>query len=108
MKSCFRNTSSSRYRNAPRRLSSKRYNIEITDQIDVIQSKLFKGAVICRLHESDSVCALIHLDNKRGIRTNNDTENEFSVIGPKVGFVEDEDTNLSLIRALLQETAKSQ
>ncbi|NQX62740.1 spore germination protein [Paenibacillus qinlingensis] len=73
--------------------------IEITDKIDVIQSKLFKGAIIVRLHEVDSVCALIHLANKSGMRKSNDTENEFSVVGPKVGFVEDIDTNLCLIRA---------
>lgn len=74
-------------------------DIQITDQIDVIQSKLFKGSILVRLHESDSNCALIQLSDKRGMRSNNDTENEFSVVGPKVGFVEDLDTNLSLLRA---------
>ncbi|SFT08798.1 spore germination protein [Paenibacillus sp. BC26] len=74
-------------------------DIEITDEIELIQTKLFKGSVILRLHESDPLCALINLENKRGMRKNNDTENEFSVVGPKVGFVEDLDTNLCLLRA---------
>jgi spore germination protein KA len=73
--------------------------IEITDKVEVIQSKLFKGSLIVRLHESDPLCALINLANKQGMRKNNDTENEFSVVGPKVGFVEDLDTNLCLLRA---------
>lgn len=37
-------------------------------------------------------------DLKRGYRSNNEADNEYSVIGPKVGFVEDLDTNLNLIR----------
>ncbi|SFD76410.1 GerA spore germination protein [Paenibacillus catalpae] len=35
---------------------------------------------------------------KLGLRGYNDTENEFSVIGPKVGFVENLGTNLTLLR----------
>ncbi|WP_308634050.1 spore germination protein [Paenibacillus silvisoli] len=72
---------------------------EFTDKIEDIQSKLLKGSVIVRLHETDTVCGLIPLANKRGMRSNNDTENEFSVVGPKVGFVEDIVTNVSLLRA---------
>ncbi|KDE48563.1 hypothetical protein DI43_03600 [Geobacillus sp. CAMR12739] len=33
-----------------------------------------------------------------GLRENNDSENEFSVVGPKVGFVENVGVNLHLIR----------
>lgn len=37
-------------------------------------------------------------DLKKGNRSYNDSENEFSVVGPKVGFVENIDTNMSLLR----------
>ncbi|MGR5959479.1 spore germination protein [Bacillus cereus] len=33
-----------------------------------------------------------------GKRLYNDTENEYSVIGPKIGFVENLDTNIHLLR----------
>ncbi|QGQ96146.1 spore germination protein [Paenibacillus psychroresistens] len=75
--------------------------IEFTDKIDVIQTKLMKGHVIVRLNENDQKCALIPLANKLGLRLNNDTENEFSVVGPKVGFVEDLETNIHLLRVKL-------
>lgn len=74
-------------------------DIIITDKLDTIQSNLFKGFLLVQLNESEPQCALINLAHKRGLRTNNDTENEFSVVGPKVGFVEDFDTNISLLRA---------
>jgi spore germination protein KA len=44
------------------------------------------------------VCLLNIHNATLGIRQSNDTENEFNVIGPKVGFVEDLDTNLNLLR----------
>lgn len=74
-------------------------DIEITDNVNVIQSKLMKGHAIVQIHENDPQCALVHLAKKQGLRKNNDTENEFSVVGPKVGFVEDIDTNIQLLRA---------
>lgn len=74
-------------------------DIEITDRIEDIQTKLFKGYAIVRLHPADKTCALVPLATKDGIRTSNNTENEFSVVGPKVGFVEDLDTNIRLLRA---------
>lgn len=73
-------------------------NIEITDKVSRIQSKLLKGFALVRLHENDAAFALINVSSKQGMRTNNDTENEFSVVGPKVGFVEDIDTNIRLLR----------
>lgn len=41
---------------------------------------------------------MVNLADNHGLRENNDTENEFSVVGPKVGFVEDLDTNIGLLR----------
>ncbi|MGO4544639.1 spore germination protein [Paenibacillus sp. 2TAB23] len=76
-------------------------DIEITDCFDVIQSKLFKGYAIIRWDENTDTCALIPLVSDKGIRKSNETENEFSVLGPKIGFVEDLDTNIHLIRMQL-------
>lgn len=74
-------------------------DIEITDELTNIQSKLMKGYALVQLHENDRRCALVNLADNHGLRENNDTENEFSVVGPKVGFVEDLDTNIRLLRA---------
>lgn len=73
-------------------------DIEITDELTNIQSKLLKGYALVQLHENDQKCALVNLADDHGLRENNDTENEFSVVGPKVGFVEDLDTNIGLLR----------
>lgn len=73
-------------------------DIQFTDRIDDIQAKLFKGYAIVRL-PAVPTCALVPVATKEGIRTSNNTENEFSVVGPKVGFVEDLDTNIRLLRA---------
>ncbi|MFC4812072.1 spore germination protein [Paenibacillus sp. GCM10023250] len=73
-------------------------DIEITDELTTIQSKLMKGYAIVQLHENDQKCALVNLADNQGLRVNNDTENEFSVVGPKVGFIEDLDTNIGLLR----------
>lgn len=51
------------------------------------------------MDEHDALCALIPLISKAGLRKSNDTDNEFSVVGPKVGFVEDLDINLHLLRS---------
>ncbi|RCW48078.1 spore germination protein [Paenibacillus prosopidis] len=74
-------------------------DVEITDQVNDIQAKLLKGYVIAQLDQHDRKCALVNVASKEGLRKNNDTENEFSVVGPKVGFVEDLDTNIRLLRA---------
>ncbi|MBM7563986.1 spore germination protein [Paenibacillus sacheonensis] len=73
-------------------------DIEITDELTTIQSKLLKGYAIVQLHENDQKCALVNLADNHGMRKTNETENEFSVVGPKVGFIEDLDTNIGLLR----------
>jgi len=73
-------------------------DIEITDELKNIQSKLLKGYALVQLNENDQKCALVNLADNHGLRENNDTENEFSVVGPKIGFVEDLDTNINLLR----------
>ncbi|QRG70095.1 spore germination protein [Brevibacillus choshinensis] len=73
--------------------------ITITDDPSAIFSKILSGYAAIQIDGDDSCFALIDLsDATRGLRTDNDTENEFSVVGPKVGFVEDLDINLHLIR----------
>ncbi|RAP74775.1 spore germination protein [Paenibacillus montanisoli] len=74
-------------------------DVEITDQIEDIQSKLFKGYAIIQIDHHDRKCAMVNIANKEGLRKDNNTENEFSVVGPKVGFIEDLDTNIRLLRA---------
>jgi hypothetical protein len=73
-------------------------DVEITDQAEDIQAKLLKGYAVAALDEDDRKHALIPIANREGLRKTNDTENEFSVVGPKVGFVEDIDTNIGLLR----------
>ncbi len=72
--------------------------IEVTDRIEDIQAKLLKGHAMVRIAAEDARCALVPLAGKRGVRKNNTTENEFSVVGPNIGFVEDLDTNIHLLR----------
>ncbi|MCM3626803.1 spore germination protein [Paenibacillus glycanilyticus] len=74
-------------------------DIEITDQVDRIQAKLLRGCAIASLDQDAGRYALIHLGSIEGLRKNNDTENEFSVVGPKVGLVEDLDINIGLLRS---------
>ncbi|WP_055743766.1 spore germination protein [Brevibacillus choshinensis] len=74
-------------------------NITFTDDVSTIASKIMSGYAAVQIRGDDCYSALIDLsDATRGLRTDNDTENEFSVVGPKVGFVEDLDINLHLIR----------
>ncbi|WP_435170262.1 spore germination protein [Paenibacillus glycanilyticus] len=74
-------------------------NVEISDQVEVLQAKLLKGCAIASFARDDRKHAIIHIATVEGVRQNNDTENEFSVVGPKVGFVESLDTNIGLLRS---------
>ncbi|MGG1518109.1 spore germination protein [Paenibacillus oryzisoli] len=76
-------------------------DIDITDDLTKIQSKLLKGYAIVQLHGNEQKCVLVNLADNHGLRKNNDTENEFSVVGPKVGFIEDLDTNIGLLRTII-------
>ncbi|MEC3471207.1 spore germination protein [Bacillus tropicus] len=74
-------------------------DIIITKDTEEIESKLNQGFVIIQLKKTDELCALINVENASlGIRENNETENEFSVVGPKIGFVENIDVNIHLLR----------
>ncbi|WP_423801244.1 spore germination protein [Neobacillus sp. SAB-20_R2A] len=77
-------------------------NFQITRDAKEIEKGLFKGAALVHLRNDNREYALISLENSRlGMRETNEGENEFSVIGPKVGFIEDLTTNLHLLRSHL-------
>lgn len=70
----------------------------VSDSLDV-QSKLIQGNAMIQLNGSYTQFLAVNIDNSSlGIRKNNDTENEFSVIGPKIGFIENIDVNIHLLR----------
>jgi hypothetical protein len=73
--------------------------IEVTADVETIETKLLKGFAMIQFLDITDRCALINLASENlGLRQNNDSENEFSVVGPKVGFVENIGTNLHLLR----------
>jgi spore germination protein KA len=73
--------------------------IKISSDGKEVEKCLHEGYAVIQLVEYKQDCALVNLENARfGKRETNDTENEFSVIGPKKGFIEDLNTNLHLIR----------
>ncbi|MEB8775758.1 spore germination protein, partial [Bacillus cereus] len=66
-----------------------------------IREKLLGGYILIRLKNDSNPdqYALIRAESTvLGKRLYNDTENEYSVIGPKIGFVENLDTNIHLLR----------
>ncbi|WP_102348776.1 spore germination protein [Bacillus sp. Marseille-P3661] len=70
----------------------------IKDPIEV-EKALHDGAIVIYFKDKIEEYALLDISYPRlGQRETNDTQNEFSVIGPKVGFIEDLSTNLHLIR----------
>lgn len=73
--------------------------VKITNETQDVENKLIKGFVIIQLTNIEKDFILVNVNNgEMGHRKNNDTENEFSVVGPKVGFVENLDVNLHLLR----------
>ncbi|CEG25810.1 spore germination protein [Bacillus sp. B-jedd] len=78
--------------------------IELTEDAIEAEKKLNAGYGLIQF-ENSRKCVLVNLtDPIKGLRQNNDTENEFSVIGPKIGFIENLDTNLHLLRNLIATT----
>ncbi|MCV5825122.1 hypothetical protein OFN33_32200, partial [Escherichia coli] len=62
-------------------------DIIITDDIGCIKSKLMTGYAIIQITEKDKCCALVNISNTNaGMRVQNNVENEYSVIGPRIGF----------------------
>ncbi|MBM4763238.1 spore germination protein [Bacillus sp. B15-48] len=70
----------------------------IKDPIEVDKA-LYDGHVVVYFKDKMEEYALLDISYPRlGQRETNDTQNEFSVIGPKIGFIEDLSTNLHLVR----------
>lgn len=70
----------------------------IKDPIEV-EKALLSGSIVIYFKDKTEEYALVDISFPRlGQRETNDTQNEFSVIGPKIGFIEDLATNLHLIR----------
>ncbi|NBD24909.1 spore germination protein [Paenibacillus glycinis] len=74
-------------------------NTKASSDVDEIVQRLIRGFLFVQLEPDLHEGLLIDVaDLKRGYRSNNEADNEYSVIGPKAGFVEDLDTNLNLLR----------
>ncbi|MDP4105986.1 MAG: spore germination protein [Bacillota bacterium] len=74
-------------------------DVLVTEDIEIIESKLLKGYAILQIKENDQKVALINLSNEKvGLREQNNVENEFSVVGPQIGFVENVNINIHLLR----------
>jgi hypothetical protein len=68
-----------------------------------IEDKIHQGYILIIFEDNSEECLLVNVGNlSEGIRTTNETENEFSVTGPKIGFVESLDTNILLLRSKLK------
>ncbi|MGD6832891.1 spore germination protein [Sutcliffiella halmapala] len=68
-----------------------------------IEEKIHQGYVLIKFENTFKDCLLINISNlSKGVRESNETENEFNVIGPKLGFVESLDTNILLLRSKLK------
>ncbi|OCA83278.1 spore gernimation protein GerA [Bacillus sp. FJAT-27225] len=74
-------------------------DIKVTDDAREIEEKLHKGYAALLFKKDTQQCALINIGNwSEGIRQTNETNSEYSVVGPKVGFVEDLKVNMHLLR----------
>lgn len=77
-------------------------DVKISSNMDEITENLTKGYIFIQVdHDLDEGVLVNIKDQSSGARKYNNTENEYSVVGPKVGFVEDIDTNLKLIRRII-------
>jgi hypothetical protein len=74
-----------------------------TQDAKEIEEKIHQGYVLIKFENTSEDCLLVNVSNlSKGVRESNETENEFNVIGPKLGFVESLDTNILLLRAKLK------
>lgn len=75
-------------------------DVRLTGDAEIVDAKLMEGCVLIRLEDEDQPFLLVNVQNENlGLRPNNETENEFSVVGPKKGFVESIDVNIHLLRS---------
>lgn len=74
--------------------------LTITSDAFKIKSKLLQGHMAIQLGDPDSECLLVNIANHQS-RTIGPPLMEATTLGPQVGFVEDLDVNLNLIRKKL-------
>lgn len=73
--------------------------IKVSSNLEDIVKSLVGGSIFLQMDPHLNEGPIVNIaDQKLGHREFNDTQNEYSVIGPKVGFVENIDTNLALLR----------
>ncbi|MFD2613902.1 spore germination protein [Paenibacillus gansuensis] len=73
--------------------------INYSSDVNEILQCLLSGYAYIQLDPELNNGILVNIANlKTGYRSTNETENEYSVIGPKVGLVENLDINLNLLR----------
>ncbi|RAP75784.1 spore germination protein [Paenibacillus montanisoli] len=71
----------------------------VSSNLQEIVQSLTHGSIFLQLDPHLNEGLIVNIaDPQLGHRDHNDTENEYSVIGPKVGFVENIDTNMTLLR----------
>ncbi|MCM3000544.1 spore germination protein [Paenibacillus cellulositrophicus] len=72
---------------------------QITEDTSEVEFKLVKGYVILQIASEEPAFLIVNINQtERGHRQSNETENEFSVVGPKIGFVENIHVNVHLLR----------
>lgn len=70
-----------------------------TSDVKEIEDKIHNGYALLKFQDKIEDFILLNISNQLiGLRQFNESENEFSVTGPKLGFVENLDTNISLLR----------
>ncbi|WHY00489.1 spore germination protein [Neobacillus sp. DY30] len=75
---------------------------KINNNTKEISEQVLQGSSIIFFKNNADKCIVVNsLTTSKGYREQNDAENESSVIGPKVGFVENIDINLRLLRKSL-------
>ncbi|MEC0270974.1 spore germination protein [Paenibacillus anseongense] len=73
--------------------------VKVSSNLQEVSQSLILGFIFVQLDSDLNEGLLINIaDTEKGYRGNNLSENEYSVIGPQVAFVEDLDTNLNLLR----------
>lgn len=80
-------------------------NIQLNTDLNEVKEALYKGSLVFYFEKKLDKFVIVDIAFPRlGQRETNDTQNEFNVIGPKVGFIEDLGTNLHLLRDYLHTT----
>jgi hypothetical protein len=77
--------------------------VKLTKDPAEVEAALICGCFLIRLKQENQPFLVVDVkDDLLGLRPNNETENEFSVVGPKKGFVENVDVNIHLLRTQMQ------